>query len=138
MLGTLQCLPPLLIHLTNKNIPSLRLDRFTLLARLGVLVGSDSSIDRACEPHAEVDADPVVDGFVEGFGVGGEVKISEKTEGAEGEGEDGRDDALEEPGGEEYCSISAELQSVFCQHSFLLVLYDDLVLTVTTISNKCG
>lgn len=37
------------------------------------------------------------------------VKVGEEAERAEGEGKDGRDDALEEPGGEEDGTVAAEL-----------------------------
>lgn len=39
-----------------------------------------------------------------------EVEVGEEAEGSEGEREDGRDDLLEEPGGEEDGSVAAELR----------------------------
>lgn len=65
--------------------------------------------DGAGETHAEVDAHAVVahDAVQMGF-VGRELEVREEAQGAEGEGEDGRDDALEEPGGVKDGAVAAE------------------------------
>ena len=44
-----------------------------------------------------------------------EVEFGEEAEGTHAEGEDGRDDALEEPAGVENCAVASELeQSLAC------------------------
>lgn len=63
----------------------------------------------AGEAHAEIDAHAMVthDAVQVGF-VGRELKIGQEAEGAEGEGEYGRDDALEKPRGKEDSAVAAE------------------------------
>ena len=64
--------------------------------------------DGAFEAEAEGDGDAVGEGGGEGGAEGGEVEFGEEAEGAEGEGEDGGDDVLEEPGGVEEGAVAAE------------------------------
>lgn len=72
----------------------------------GVVWGAENG---ACEAHAEVYAHAVVaHNAVEVSFVGREFKVGEEAEGAERKGEDGRNDALEEPGGVEDSAVAAE------------------------------
>lgn len=61
------------------------------------------------EPHAEIDTHAVVAHYaVEMCFVGCEVEVCEEAEGPEGKGKDGRDNALEEPGGVKDGAVAAE------------------------------
>ena len=64
--------------------------------------------DRAFEAEAERDGDALAEGFGEGVFVLVEVEFGEEAEGAEGEGEDWRNDALEEPACVEDRAVAAE------------------------------
>jgi len=81
------------------------LELFTLLHVLALAV----AVHGAGEAHAEADAHPVVaHDFVEVFLVALELEVGQEAEAAEAEGENRRDDALEEPRGEEHGAVTAE------------------------------
>lgn len=79
-----------------------------LLALLHVLVFA-ATVDGAGEAHAQVDAHAVVThDLVEVFFVAVVLEVGEEAETSETEGEDWRDDALEEPRREEDGAVTAE------------------------------
>ncbi len=70
---------------------------------------SPRPINRTRKPHAQIDAHALLAQHAIEMGpVSGELEIGQKAETAEAEAQDGRDDALEEPGGEEHGAVAAE------------------------------
>jgi hypothetical protein len=111
--------------LVDEDLPAGLLDSLafpaSLLRRPRRFLGGDRAVHGAREAHAKVDADPVVDDFVHGSFVLGEIKVCEKAEGAKSKGENRRDDFLaavsanglrdlQEPRREENRAVAAELQ----------------------------
>lgn len=66
--------------------------------------------DRGLEAQPQAHGQALVESLRQRVAVRGEVEFCEEAEGAEGEREDGGDDALEEPGGVEDGAVAAELQ----------------------------
>jgi hypothetical protein len=96
--GTLEGIPPAPVHLIDEDLPAGLLDSLafpaSLLRRPRRFLGSDRAVHGAREAHAEVDADPVVDDFVHGSFVLGEIKVGEEAKRPKGKREHRRDDFL--------------------------------------------
>ena len=80
-----------------------------VLDRVGRPPTVGGAIDGAGKAHAEVDVHALLahDAIEVSF-IRGELEVCKKAKGAKGKGEDRGHDALEEPGGEEDCAITAE------------------------------
>lgn len=90
----LECLPSALLHVPHQDLASIA---FLHGAPALAWFRRGSTVDCACEPHAEVNPDATVDGVVHDGLVVSEVEVGEEAERAEGEWEDRRNNALEEP-----------------------------------------
>jgi hypothetical protein len=110
--------------LVDEDLPAGLLDSLafpaSLLRRPRRFLGGDRAVHGAREAHAKVDADPVVDDFVHGSFVLGEIEVGEKPERSKGKREHRRDDFLaavsanglrdlQEPRREENGAVTAEL-----------------------------
>ena len=112
--ASLEGLPAALFEVAHHDLARLALlDRLAAtLARTAQLVGRHRAVHGARETHAQVDADAGLDRAVHDRLVVRKVKVGEEAEGAEGKGQHGRHDALEEPGGEEHGAVAPELCAV--------------------------